>query len=131
MSPLRVQNRVAYLDRTLNDWHRIAFSKECTAIDLDLVGVCQYSSCREWLYLLEGTRDPNKHTNIVRSGSRQMGVSSYCVRLGTQRPVGAALIWAPLDMAHLPKAVVGEQAVKDLFTLIRKIHNEKKHPKGF
>jgi hypothetical protein len=62
--PLQIQNQQLYEDRTVQNWHRTVFPPNHDAIDIDLMGSCH--RCREPLYLIESTTNPNKAYTILR-----------------------------------------------------------------
>ena len=72
MSPLEIRNSVLYLDRTVQDWHRRHFHQEDDAFDLDLYGACHV--CRDPLYLIESSTNPDKTT----TATRKLAVRANC-----------------------------------------------------
>ena len=76
--PDQVQNWEAYFDPTIRLWHRRALPRDCWAIDLDLVGACKV--CRQPLYLIEATRNPDKATSVLE-------------RFATMCDVPALIVW--------------------------------------
>ena len=77
MSPQEIQNQQLYHDRTVQDWHRNSFPSDWWAIDLDLVGVC--NKCRESLYFIESTTNPNKATSILKRLAQKSGTTALIV----------------------------------------------------
>lgn len=62
--PLTIGNHALYHDRTVQDWHRDTLPSSFMAIDLDLMGVCP--RCKDPLYGIEATTNPNKPVTILR-----------------------------------------------------------------
>jgi hypothetical protein len=75
--PLHVVNEKMYADRTVQDWHRERFGPEAWAIDFDLVGVCR--GCKEAVYLIESTSNPQKPTSIIRTHAIRADVPAFIV----------------------------------------------------
>lgn len=65
-----IRNQELYdLRDAFGRWHRHNLPSECTAIDIDLLGYCR--TCREGLYLIESTTNPDKyHTVLQRHAAR-------------------------------------------------------------
>ena len=64
--PLEIQNQALYADRTVQDWHRRVMPRDADAIDLDLFGTCRLPYCRDPLYFIEATTNPQKPFSIHR-----------------------------------------------------------------
>ena len=64
--PLQIMNETLYHDRTVQDWHRRVMPADADAIDLDLFGTCHKWTCRDPLYFIEATTNPNKPVTILR-----------------------------------------------------------------
>lgn len=90
---VQINNRQLYEDRTVQDWHRDRFSRRADAIDLDLFGVCHLGYCREPLYLIEATTNPNKPDSILRGLARKAGVPAFVVVHNQIAPTHARQIW--------------------------------------
>lgn len=86
-----IHNEDLYHDRTVQDWHRQAFDRDCWAIDLDLMGVCR--SCRQPLYLIESTTNPAKPTSILRNLGERAAVPALVVWHDTHNITGAQQVW--------------------------------------
>jgi hypothetical protein len=80
-----------YEDRTVQDWHRRVFGEDCWAIDLDLLGACR--RCREPLYLIEATTNPNKPTSILFNLARRAHVPALIIWHDREDPTGARQIY--------------------------------------
>lgn len=75
--PLHINNPSLYADRTVQDWHRIAFGQDDWAIDVDLIGVCSW--CAKTIYLIESSTNPNKPTRILETLARDAKIPAYLV----------------------------------------------------
>ena len=64
--PLTIMNEALYHDRTVQDWHRRVMPRDADAIDLDLFGTCRLPYCRDPLYFIEATTNPQKPVSILR-----------------------------------------------------------------
>ena len=124
-----IRNKTAYLSRVVQDWHRNSerLGFHATAIDIDLVGVCHRGFCRRDLYIIEATRDPNKHTNIIKGMSQRLETPSFCVLHDAKVPKKTTAIWLPPDMSELPDVVDGGEALEGLLIKIRQIHRDRCH----
>ena len=76
-SHVDVRNVGLYQDRTVQDWHRDAFPSTYHAIDLDLMGCCHL--CREPLYLIEATTNPEKGYSILRRLALRSNLPGFVV----------------------------------------------------
>lgn len=72
-----IQNIELYHDRTVQDWHRYTFPPAHKALDLDLFGFCQF--CRETVYMVESTTNPNKATSVLRALAARASVPAAVV----------------------------------------------------
>lgn len=75
--PLEIVNAKLYLDRTVQLWHRTAMARDADAIDLDLVGFCR--RCRQPLYMIEATTNPEKGTYYLRKLAAAASVPALLV----------------------------------------------------
>jgi hypothetical protein len=114
VSPRHVMNGVLYHDRTVQDWHRATFGVDAWAIDLDLVGACR--RCREPLYLIEATTNPDKPTTILKRLSSLAGVPGILVRHRDGQIVRATWLDVP------PRPIGGEEDLKDALLRLRESH---------
>jgi hypothetical protein len=93
--PLEIRNRDLYLERTVQDWHRVAFGPTDDAIDLDLFGVCH--RCRDPLYLIEGAgASLRKPTTILVRLAIRASVPAFLVSHSAGRVVGGRQVWPHL-----------------------------------
>lgn len=81
MGPLRIHNRGAYADRIVQDWHRnsVVLGRSADAIDIDLMGCCKHPHCREPLYLIEASSNPDKPTSIIKELARRANVPAFLI----------------------------------------------------
>jgi hypothetical protein len=89
--PATIVNAGLYADRTVQDWHRETFSRDAWAIDLDLMGACH--RCRDPLYLIEATTNPNKPVTILRKLAERANVAALIIFHDTHRVTGGRMIW--------------------------------------
>jgi len=75
--PLEIRNWALYHDRTVQDWHRESFPPDYWAIDLDLLGVCKF--CKDPLYAIESTTNPNKPLSILSTLVRKLGIPGLMI----------------------------------------------------
>lgn len=114
MSPDRILNDDLYHDRTVQDWHRLAFGKDCIAIDIDLAGACK--RCAQTLYLVEATTNPDKSTRILRTLGERAGIPTILVRHRDHEIVRAT--WQNGN----PRPIGGEENLKDALDWLREDH---------
>lgn len=115
-----VRNPDTYYDRVIQDWHMLNMPKDHDAIDLDLFGVCH--SCRQPLYMIEGSSDPKKATSILQALSRRTGTPGLLMLSEDSVFTRWRLVGEPGDWQD-PAA-----AVKYL-TLVRRAHDVVQHPR--
>jgi len=75
--PLEIRNWALYHDRTVQDWHRESFPPDYWAIDLDLLGVCKF--CKDPLYAIESTTNPNKPLSILSALATKLGIPGLMI----------------------------------------------------
>lgn len=85
--PKDILNPTLYADRTVQDWHRESFPPDYWAIDLDLMGAC--NRCRQPLYLIESTTNPNKPFTILENLAERANVPAVVVLHNTNEVIGA------------------------------------------
>ena len=95
MSHARIRNNTLYQDRTVQDWHYDALGQPCPAIDIDLLGYCEYGYCRETLYLIEATTNPDKHTSVIERLAKLAKVPAYLFLHNRQIVTRVKKIWVP------------------------------------
>jgi hypothetical protein len=74
---MTIRNQALYHDRTVQDWHRETFPSDYWAIDLDLVGV--YKHCKQSLYAIESTTNPNKPLSILSALAAKLGIPGLMI----------------------------------------------------
>jgi hypothetical protein len=119
MTPLAILNEALYHDRTVQDWHRAAFGPDCWAIDLDLMGACK--RCREPLYLIEASTNPDKPTSILWQLAVRADLPALLILHKNGEITGAKIVHAPrapLNHAYLK----GEPEVRRCLERIRSRH---------
>lgn len=89
--PQTILNPSLYADRTVQDWHRHSFPATAWAIDLDLLGAC--NRCREPLYLIESTTNPNKPVTILRNLARRSELPAFIIWHDTEVVTGGTQIY--------------------------------------
>ncbi len=89
--PAEILNQIAYHDRTVQDWHRERFPNNNWAIDLDLLGAC--CRCRQPLYLIEASTNPNKPTTILRCLARQADLPAFLIIHDNATITGGYQLW--------------------------------------
>lgn len=114
--PMQIVNRELYQDRTVQNWHRTVFPANAWAIDLDLMGAC--SRCREPLYLIESTTNPDKPVTILRRLAVKADLPALVIQHDRNVVVRGRLIHPHShDLAN-------EEQVTAILTLIRAEHAE-------
>lgn len=126
--PLQVVNRELYADRTVQDWHRSALPRDHDAIDLDLMGVCHRGYCRDPLYLIEATTNPDKPATILRRLAERCGVFGIVVQHDTETLTGIRVVFNPYDgkTREIASEDVSE-ALRGLLVAIREDHDREAH----
>jgi hypothetical protein len=115
-----VHDEEAYLDRTVNEWHRHVFGPLAHAHDVDLVGRCPLPLCRAALYVIEATQSARHSRTYV---------------LLTARSLAARPVLVLHDGEHVTSAVDlvtertydGEPAAAEFLTLLRLAHAAESH----
>jgi hypothetical protein len=93
--PLEIVNKELYQDRTVQDWHRRVMPRDADAIDVDLVGVCRHSYCREPLYWIEATTNPNKPATILRRFAQMTNAYGLVVQHDTETLTDVRVVGDP------------------------------------
>lgn len=114
-----IRNMDLYQDRTVQDWHRNTFHRDCWAIDLDLMGACH--SCRAPLYLIEATTNPNKPTSILRALAQRADVPALVIYHRDRLIVRGRHVW-PADMP-----IASEPQIRQYLTWLRESHADTEH----
>lgn len=118
--PDEILNPDLYQDRTVQDWHRVRFPRQAWAIDLDLMGACHI--CREPLYLIEATTNPNKPTTILRALAKRADIPGLVIFHDTEQVRSARLVYPKTN-------VYGDEiTVHGLLVAIRTYHFAQEHP---
>jgi len=120
--PLHIGNRELYQDRTVQDWHRRMMPRDADAIDVDLVGVCRHSYCREPLYWIEATTNPNKPATILRRFAQMTNAYGLVVQHDTEQ-ITAFRYVNQSSLMNLPN----HGPLDEHLTAIRKAHNLTRH----
>lgn len=89
--PRDIQNHDLYQDRTVQDWHRESFPADHWAIDLDLMGACR--RCRQPLYLIESTTNPNKPSSILLRLAQRADIPAFVIYHDTEHITSAKRIY--------------------------------------
>ena len=119
MTPLAILNEELYHDRTVQDWHRTVFGADCWAIDLDLMGACR--QCREPLYLIESSTNPEKATSILSRLAVRADLPALLVLHRDGEIVGGKVVHAPRNpLDH--RRLCGEGEVRRCIEVIRHRH---------
>jgi hypothetical protein len=121
--PQVILNQALYQDRTVQDWHRESFCSSDWAIDLDLLGAC--NSCREPLYLIEATTNPNKPLSILRRLAERSNLPALVIMHDTERVLSGRTIWP--TSVDLPE----EKWVRSVLTIYRQNHLQECHSRPF
>lgn len=72
-----VRNPAKYYDRTVQEWHATTLGRDCSAIDIDLMGFCR--KCSEPLYLIEAAETEQKSTRVVERLGLLAGIPALLV----------------------------------------------------
>ena len=126
--PLEILNRELYADRTVQDWHRSALPSDHDAIDLDLMGVCRRSYCRDPLYFIEATTNPNKPATILRRLAAVADAYGIVVVHDTETITRFLVVHDPVERKPWENAsedVSGE--LRQLLHAIRGVHEQYTH----
>lgn len=78
--PLAIVNADLYADRTGQNWHRTIFPQDFDAIDIDLLGYCHRGYCRETIYLVEFTTNPEKPVTVITKLARRANVAALVIQ---------------------------------------------------
>jgi hypothetical protein len=76
-----VRNPEKYNNKTVNEWHKQNFGKQCTAIDVDLGGYCE--KCYAWLYFIEASETEAKPTGLVQRLALHSGAVALLIIHGS------------------------------------------------
>ena len=121
--PLQIQNQALYADRTVQDWHRRVMSYDSDAIDVDLMGVCAVKWCRDPLYVIEATTNPDKPASILRKLAMKAGMVGIVVYHDTEEITGFKAIHDPLQLTmHLKDGVAASELLQRVLSVIRSHH---------
>jgi len=124
MSHARIRNPELYADRTVQDWHFDALPPAWTAIDVDLMGVCEVGFCRAPLYLIEAsTNGENKSTNILRALAQAADVRALLI----VHEAGEIVRWSSIHPASEPFDPTADGLRAHIFAL-RYLHHKQHHP---
>ena len=126
--PLEIVNRELYADRTVQDWHRYSLPSDHDAIDLDLMGVCHRGYCRDPLYFIEATTNPDKPATILRRLAERTGVFGIVAVHDTETITGLRVVFNPYDgkTREIASEDVSE-ALRGLLVAIRDDHDGEAH----
>lgn len=116
--PQTILNPTLYADRTVQEWHRVSFPSTSWAIDLDLLGAC--NRCREPLYLIESTTNPNKPVSILRNLARRSQLPAFIIWHDTEVVTGGTQIF-PSGPRFAGAAAMGS-ALMDIRTVHVRSH---------
>lgn len=119
--PMNIGNHELYQDRTVQDWHRRELPSSFMAIDVDLVGVCEFGYCRDPLYFIEATTNPDKPSTIIRKLAAKCGAIALLVFHDTDRITGFRVV----EPANFSMGF--EVTLSDLLNGIRVAHNQTVH----
>jgi hypothetical protein len=114
--PLTIQNQTLYQDRTVQDWHRESFPATHWAIDLDLMGAC--NRCREPLYLIEATTNPEKPYTILRKLAARAEVPALVIYHDSQVVIGGLLVHPKSHRLH------DRDSVTAVCLMVREMHEQ-------
>lgn len=121
--PQVILNDALYHDRTVQDWHRNAFPASDWAIDMDLLGAC--NSCREPLYLIEATTNPNKPLSILKRLAMRSHLPALVVLHDGESIKSARVIWP--SVIELPE----EKWLRSTLLIVRQQHLVRVHSRPF
>lgn len=119
--PLQIVNQALYADRTVQNWHRTIFPPDFDAIDVDLLGYCHRGSCRQTLYLIESTTNPNKPLTVITKLAERAGVVGLMIQ-HDQNVILRGRVVHP-DRIELPDEFSVFEAIRD----IRASHERQQH----
>lgn len=126
--PLEIQNQALYADRTVQDWHRREMPRDHDAIDLDLMGVCHRGYCREPLYFIEATTNPDKPSSILRKLAQKCDAYGFIVVHDTETITLVKVVVDPID--GKPWEIASQDVsggFKQLLHAIRQVHDIRTH----
>ena len=119
--PLNIVNQALYADRTVQNWHRTIFPPDFGAIDLDLLGYCNRGWCRQTLYLIESTTNPNKPLTVITKLAARAGVAALMIQHDQNVIVRGKLIYP------IARDLPDELSVFDAIREIRAVHDRQEH----
>ena len=124
--PLQIMNAELYADRTVQDWHRRVMPADADAIDLDLFGLCHRGYCRDPLYFIEATTNPNKPATILRRLALKADAFGIVVQHDTETITGFQVVADHHGMKHpqVWSESAGE-ALESLLSAIRADHDSR------
>jgi hypothetical protein len=114
--PMLIQNQRLYEDRTVQMWHRHKLPRDYGAIDIDLMGYCAYGLCRDPLYLIESTTNPNKPITVLRRLAERAHVFGLIVQHSEGVIIGGRLVYPQV------KALDSDTEVREAIDWIRGQH---------
>ena len=117
--PNVIINQQLYEDRTVQNWHRHSFPSTSHAIDLDLMGVCD--RCREPLYLIESTTNPQKPLTILKRLAIRSQLPALMIQHDRSTVIRGVVIY-PCNVV-----LTGEPEVHSFLEMCRRIHSEQNH----
>lgn len=127
--PLQILNETLYHDRTVQDWHRRTMARDADAIDIDLMGVCHDFKCRDPLYIIEATTNPNKPATILRRLAEKSEAVGIVAVHNTETITGFRVVHDPFNLKSLQIASEDPETVfKYFLAVIRVYHKNKFHP---
>ena len=126
--PLEVLNEALYHDRTVQDWHRRVMPRNADAIDLDLFGTCNRAWCRDPLYFIEATTNPNKPVTILRRLAEKADGFGIVVEHDTETITGFRVVYDPTK-GKVPEIAreTHSEGLALLLLWIREFHNLHTH----
>lgn len=119
--PLHIVNQDLYADRTVQNWHRTIFPANFDAIDVDLLGYCHLGSCRQTLYLIESTTNPNKPLTVITKLAERAGVVCLMIQHDQNVIVRGKIVYP------IQEVLPDELSVYDAIRQIRSSHAKQVH----
>jgi hypothetical protein len=126
--PLHIMNQELYADRTVQDWHRRTLPRDHDAIDVDLVGVCHRSYCRDPLYWIESTTRWDKTATILRRFAEKTDAYGIVVVHDTETITGFRVVFDPTGTKWPEDSSErGSDVLEQFVTAIREVHDLRVH----
>jgi hypothetical protein len=127
--PLNIVNADLYADRTVQDWHRVTMPHDADAIDVDLMGVCPVKWCRDPVYVIEATTNPNKPATILRRLAEKAGMVGIVVYHNTETITGHKVVFDPFNLkVSQEPAHSHSERLHFRLAVIRAYHHVSVHP---